>query len=190
MTTTEIRAETRRLADCDVEALESAPARRVRVAEPVRFGTSPDNDIEHLRMLRELTSRTIRVDWRIDGEPAFDLRDHVHLVPPAADDDDPPIADEWRSGYRYGTLYYRNGPTFISVKDVRPGGEHARMTIDRTGTEHFRLLANRCRLDELPEDTLDALETALELGLAIRGREQFLLLPYRMRAWPVPYVAV
>jgi hypothetical protein len=174
------------LADCDPAVVERRPGRRVHVVEPVRFGESPDIDIEHFRKLRELTGHTVRVRWRMLGRPLFALRTFVHLVPP----DDGPLAGAWRAGYRYGSFYFRQGPDFVVVKDVRPDGEQARFTVKGEDAARFRVLIAAERLAELSPAGRDALDSAVEMELAVRGDEQLLLLPYRLRSWPVPYQAI
>ncbi|MFC5056553.1 DUF5825 family protein [Saccharothrix xinjiangensis] len=163
---------------------------RVLVEEPVPAGADLDDDLRVLRFLRECTSHALRLDWVLGGRPLVGRRDLHHLVPPARGvGDAAECAAAWRAAYRYGAYYYRVGPGFVTVKDVRPDGEAAHLTIDGESADHFRALAEATSPSELDEATTGALADAVEFGLALRGEETVLVLPFRMRHWPVPYVA-
>lgn len=164
----------------------------VTIQDPVRTGLRLDDDLRLLRFLREITSHTIRLEWALAGHPLLDPTAFVHLVPPtaAADDAARACVETWREGYRYGAFYYRCGPGFVTIRDIRVGVEAARLTIDGEGYEHFRALADGENLAEVDGELRNALQDAVEAGLAVRGDDTFLVLPYRMRNWPVPYVAV
>lgn len=163
----------------------------VAAEQPLAFGRSVADDLQLLYMLREATSHVVRLRWTLAGIPLFPLRTHVHLVPPssgvgaeAAD-----YAREWLAGYRYGSYYYRQGPGFVTVKDVRPGGDPVRMTIG-DGADHFLTMASARDEHDLAEGTAAFLDTAQEAGLLVRGSGRFLVLPYRLRHWPVPYASI
>lgn len=155
------------------------------------FGRSPEEDLELLRYLRDATEHGVRLRWRLDGVPDLPLRTHVHLVPPSdgVDAASSAYAEAWTAGYRYGSFYYRRGPGFVVVKDVRPGGEQLRMTIDE-GAEHFLAMARAQTVDELDAPARDLLDTVAEAGLLLRAADRLLVLPYRLRHWPVPYLAI
>jgi hypothetical protein len=176
----------------------SAPAeiaaegyQRVVIEEPVPAGENIDEDVRLLRFLREATSHTLRLDWTLAGTPLVEPRNLTHLVPPTRGVG--PAAAEcvaaWRDAYRYGNFYYRRGPGFVTVKDVRPDGETVHLTIEDESAEQFAVLADAIAVAELDAAGIDALGDAVEYGLAVRGVETLLLLPFRMRRWPVPYVA-
>jgi hypothetical protein len=180
------------------ELTASAPAEvaaagyeRVVIEEPVRAGASIDEDLRLLRFLREATSHTLRLDWVLAGRPLVEPRNLAHLVPPARGigPDAVECALAWRAAYRYGTFHYRRGPGFVTVKDVRPDGPTSHLTVDGASAAQFLALAEATTLAELDEAATEALADAVEYGLAVRGRNTVLLLPFRMRHWPVPYVA-
>jgi hypothetical protein len=180
------------------ELTASAPAeiaaagyQRVVIEEPVVAGESVDEDLGLLRFLREATSHTLRLDWTLAGRPLVEPRNLTHLVPPTLGVDPDAVAcvEAWRAAYRYGAFYYRRGPGFVTVKDVRPDGETAHLTIEDDSAEQFLILAEATSVAELDAAGIDALGDAVEFGLAVRGVETLLLLPFRMRRWPVPYVA-
>lgn len=171
--------------------LAAAGCARLVVAGPVPAGSDVDADLRLLWFLREATSHTLRVDWVLDGVPSLAPRDVAHVVPPrtGTSADATAYATAWRAAYRYGTYHYRRGPGFVTVKDVRPDGQPVHLTIDGESAAHFLALADTSTIADLAPDVVDALGDAVEYGLALRGDASFLLLPFRMRHWPVPYVA-
>ncbi|MEV7230343.1 DUF5825 family protein [Polymorphospora sp. NPDC051019] len=178
----------------DIAALRADPAAHslqvVVLPEPLRFGQDPVRDLEHLRLLRTLTSHAVRLRWTISGRPAFPLETYAHFVAPSdgVGLDGMNHAVEWARDYRYGTYYYRRGPGIVTVKDVRPGQPGARMVIEE-GADRFERLAESP--DGVPGPGDDELVAdAVEAGLAVEAGGRALVLPYRMRHWPVPYLAV
>ncbi|SCL23849.1 hypothetical protein GA0074692_1659 [Micromonospora pallida] len=157
----------------------------------LHFGRSPAEDLELLRYLRDVTSHAVRLRWRLAGLPCFPLHTHVHLVAPSGgvDADSAAHATAWTAGYRYGSFFYRRGPGFVSIKDVRPESEDARLTIDE-GADHFLAMAEARTLAELAPDAQDLVDTVAEAGLLLRAGQRLLVLPYRLRHWPVPYLAI
>lgn len=155
------------------------------------FGRSPAEDLALLRYLRDVTSHAVRLRWRLAGVPTFPLHTHVHLVAPAGgvDADATAHALRWTAGYRYGSFFYRQGPGFVMIKDVRPESEDARLTIDE-GAEHFLAMAGAQTVDDLEPAARDLVDTVAEAGLLLRADDRLLVLPYRMRHWPVPYLSV
>ncbi|MFT7840376.1 DUF5825 family protein [Saccharothrix sp. BKS2] len=170
--------------------IAAAGYERVLVEEPVRAGADLDEDLRLLRFLRGCTSHTLRLDWVLGGLPLVGPRDLHHLVPPARGVGDAVgCVAAWRDAYRYGAYYYRVGPGFVTVKDVRPGGESVHLTIDGESADQFRAIAGATSPADLDEAATEALADAVEFGLALRGADTVLVLPFRMRHWPVPYVA-
>ncbi|HEX5405532.1 MAG TPA: DUF5825 family protein [Pseudonocardiaceae bacterium] len=185
----------------EIDASELHPDVAIRAAEdgcerlvvtgPVVTGQDIDADLGLLRFLREATSKTLRVAWQLAGRPLVAERDLVHLVPPTAGVDSAAAecVTAWRGGYRYGSYHYRWGPDFVTVKDIRPGGPPVHLTIDGDSAQQFRELTDVADLADLSPAATTALADAVEFGLAVRGERTFLVLPWRMRRWPVPYVA-
>lgn len=165
--------------------------RTVTLPEPLEFGRSPEHDLSLLRFLREATSHAVRLRWTLAGQPSFPLATHVHLVPPSAGEDGASraYAARWGLDYRYGTYYYRRGPGLVVVKDVRPGVEPARLVIT-DGSDAFLRLAGECAEDPAKGTDAEAAAVAVEAGLACAAGTELLILPYRMRHWPVPYTAI
>ncbi|MBC3839440.1 hypothetical protein GXW82_02145 [Streptacidiphilus sp. 4-A2] len=161
--------------------------RTVALTRPVPFGRSAAEDLLWLRLLREATSYAVRLRWTLDGLPHFPLDALIHLVPPTGGtaSDSEQLARSWSAGYRYGLYYYRQGPGFVSVKDVRPGQEMRRLVISE-GSDHFLAMTGATRLDQLDAEAQAAVADAVDAGLALVAEEHLLVLPYRMRNWPVP----
>ncbi|MFI6825020.1 DUF5825 family protein [Micromonospora sp. NPDC050187] len=157
----------------------------------LHFGRSPAEDLELLRYLRDVTSHAIRLRWRLAGLPCFPLHTHVHLVAPSGgvDADSAAHATAWAAGYRYGSFFHRRGPGFVAIKDVRPESEDARLTIDE-GADHFLAMAEARTVDDLPPAARELVDTVAEAGLLLRVDQRLLVLPYRLRHWPVPYLAI
>lgn len=172
--------------------LAAAGYERVRVDGPLPAGEDLDEDLRLIRFLREATSHALRLDWVLGGRPLVELRNLMHLVPPASGVN-PNVAEyaaAWRAAFRYGTYYYRRGPGFVLAKDVRPGGPAAHLTIDGISASHFLALAEASVVSQLDPEVREALDDAVNFGLALCGGRHFTVLPFRMRHWPVPFLAV
>ncbi|MER6302816.1 DUF5825 family protein [Kitasatospora sp. NPDC001539] len=165
--------------------------RVVHVPEPIPFGVSPSRDLRWLRLLREATSHAVRLRWTLGGVPHLPVGTLAHLVPPegGVGADAERYARAWAGEYRYGLFYYRHGPGFVAVKDVRPEHEMGRLVIDE-GSEHFLAMARATTLADLDPAARAAVDDAVEAELAVVADDTVLVLPYRMRNWPVPYIAV
>ncbi|MGW7531792.1 DUF5825 family protein [Amycolatopsis sp. NPDC054798] len=164
----------------------------IRVNGPVVLGEQIDDELQLVRFLREATSHTLRIGWVLGGRPLLELRNLSQLVPPVSgvDSETNAYAASWRTAFRYGTYFYRNGPEFVLVKDVRPDGPAAHLTITGASSAHFAALAESSRLAELDSEEMSALDDAVQFGLAVRGEQRFVTLPFRMRHWPVPFLSV
>lgn len=171
--------------------LPSLSLRAVELAEPVVFGTSPLADLRLLRILRDATSHGVRLHWTLAGLPCHPPRTHTHLVPPVRGTGEAAgqYAADWLAAYRYGDFYYRHGPGFVTVKDVRDGMNASRMVIDE-GADVFEALAAAHTVAEAGPVDPAILDVAAEAGLLLRVADEVLVLPYRMRHWPVPYAAI
>lgn len=171
-------------------AVERAEARAVPLLLPdaVRFGTGPAEDAAVLRLLAAATAGHVDVRWRLAGTPPWPERTLVHLRPPtgAADDAGERYAGPWRAGHRFGLCTYRRGPGFVALRDVRPGATRVRATVGGPWIPEFdALLSGTARPGG---ELLDAL---LAAGLVLPlDTDRYVLLPYRLRRWPVPYTAV
>jgi Family of unknown function (DUF5825) len=157
--------------------------------------TLPD-DIRLVGFLRESASRLLRLRWRLSVPPGVDLSLLVHLPPPLAPPADAsgPAADyarAWRAGYGFGHCYYRLGPDFVSIVDVRDPGSAARFVLDgQAPCEAFCQLDGPVFLPGAPALTVELAGQLEEAGLLVRRDDWATLLPFRLSRWPVPCTAV
>jgi hypothetical protein len=124
------------------------------------------------------------LNWRVEAMPRTVVPLLWHLPPPG---NAAPDFAEWRSVFRPGLCYYRRGPGFVQVKDVRDPEEAGSFTIDEP---HVLRAFLRClrptALTDLDALERDAAEALLDERLLLRAADQVVVLPYRMRRWPVP----
>ena len=130
-----------------------------------------------LAFLRDLTACGVDLHWRRAAD--CPIPDHVfrHLPPPVG----------VNSEFRFGSLYWRLGPEFVTVKDSR--GESVRLFIldDAESSDAFLRSVKGVDRADLPQEQRDLL---LQEGLVADLGGWLLALPYRMRHWPVPFRAI
>jgi Family of unknown function (DUF5825) len=177
------------LTQLDVAAAVTAGAKAVRITTPCRLSAgAPSATLTLIRVLREASSDGVPVSWRAELDAGFDTTLLVHLPPPANGDADPALA-AWRRQHRPGLCYYRLGPDFVFIKDVRRAGAAARFRLGGA-TASFRALEPLVRVESLDPPARDLLEDLEREGLALRLGALATLLPSRMRRWPVPALEV
>jgi hypothetical protein len=174
-----------------LEHPEEVALRAVDLAEPLVFGAGVASDLRLLWDLRESTSHAVRLRWRLAGQPVVPLHTHQHLVPPVdgVDERSREYARRWAARHRYGDFYYRHGPDFVTVRDVRSGRQHSRLVIS-DGAAEFLAMVGATTVAELAPAARRSVPDAVSAGLALTGDGGLLVLPYRMRHWPVPVDAV
>jgi hypothetical protein len=171
----------------DLTATLGAGARVVRVAGTSSLSrTAPRSSLALVRLLREASSLGLPVTWRGRIGDGIDVGRLVHLSPPEAVDGAPvdPTVVEWRERYRPGLCYYRLGPSFVFVKDVRQAGASARYKIETV--DEFRALEAVVEVGSLDQRTRELFADLDGEGLVLRLGDWATLLPHRMRRWPVP----
>jgi len=158
------------------------------VAEPVALSAAdPARTLAFLAWLRDQHTAATGVTWQATIDPAFDPAPLHHLQPPDPTGPMPATLARWRAAHRPALCYYRRGPGFIQVKDVRRAGAGARFVLD-----HPALVAtfDRCleptRLDTLDADHLRSARALADEHLVLVVDGWALTLPHRMRRWPVP----
>ncbi|MDF5754395.1 DUF5825 family protein [Spongiactinospora sp. TRM90649] len=123
--------------------------------------------------------------WRVAGLPEAQVPLLLHLPPPESADGP---HDRWRSGFRLGLCYYRRGPGFVQVKDVREPERSASFVLDVPElVEVFLRCLRPTRAADVDPDAAGAL---LDERLLLRLGDRLVTLPYHMRRWPVPAMAV
>jgi len=161
---------------------------RVRLTEPLRLA----DGLEDLRLLVAVTSHVVRLTWVLDGRPGLPVDRLCHLLPPASGTDSAAqaYAEEWSSLHDYGCFHYRQGPGLVTVKDLRPGAGATRMRIEDEDAAGFLRMAATSHGDELDAATREMLPDAESFGLVLRAGDSHLVLPHRLRHFPIPAWAV
>lgn len=203
-----------------VTELYEQGTRHITLPEPVDLssGADPGRAARTLVALREMTARTVAVDWRLrlggpadahgdshenvvpavqpaitdgpdaDLDPAVNLI--IHLNPPELISGVPNAAAmlaAWRIRYFFHACIYRRGPGFIQVRDRRYG-QLSRITIDEPD---YLAVINEIQIpapaESLPEDIVTDLAAE---NLVARIGDFVWWVPYRVRRWPMPAMAL
>lgn len=178
--------------EIDGPLLVERATRTIEVGREQRL--SPDaaaSSVALVRLLREAASVGIPVRWRGSFADGVDVAALVHLAPPAPSVEEAAAVTAWRERHRPGLCYYRLGPGFVFVKDVRADGPGARFRLgleDAPTTMHS--LEGVVRVADAGPAVVGALDGLGGEGLVFRLEGVATLLPYRMRRWPVPALAV
>jgi hypothetical protein len=140
-----------------------------------------------LRFVRDAVACGIATRWTIAHGGGIDPSVLMHLSPPETFPGEEAKLALWRE-FAFGVLYWRRGSNFAIVRDVRPAWEPAYYTLESDGTlQSFERLALPRTLAEEPAEIVEAFREArflIEIG------DRALALPYRIRKWPVPFMAV
>jgi hypothetical protein len=203
-----------------VTELYEQGARHITLTEPVDLSSAADagRAARALVALREMTARTIAVDWQLRLGGPTDAHgdgreDMVHAAAPdAADGQDadldpavnliihlnPPelisgvrnaaaMLAAWRSGYFFHACIHRRAPGFIQVRDRRYG-QLSRITIDEPDyLAVINAIQSPAPAAGLPEGIVADLEAENLVG-RIGGLVWWV--PYRVRRWPMPAMAL
>ncbi|MFC4587619.1 DUF5825 family protein [Sphaerisporangium corydalis] len=166
----------------------------IEVERPVRLDAADGQATSRfVAWLRDRLSEGLAVAWRASLDPRLDASPLYHLPPPLPEgpgEQDPALV-RWRASYRPGVCFYRVGPGFIQVKDLRGPGGPSRYTLTQ---DPYLSLFTRCLtptlLTDLTEDArriADALlAERLLIAVGAPGDRWVTTLPSRMRRWPVP----
>ncbi len=165
---------------------------RVTLPDPVPLGHDARQTAEFVAFLRDSATRMTTVDWHGASAEAVDTTVLHHLAPPT---DLGPGSDEivarWHARHRFGTCYYRRGPGFILVKDIRVAASAARYTLDDPVLVatflHCQAPTSVASLTAGQREAIDLLEAE---RLLLRIDDVVVGLPVRMLAWPIPYTAI
>lgn len=172
-------------ATAECGALAAAGVASVVLGAPVDLREPASLDA--LRFVRDCVASGIAVRWTVADGGGIDPNVLMHLAPPDAYPGEEAKLASWRD-FAFGVLFWRRGPNFALVRDVRPAWEPSFYTLDADGTlECFERLALPRALGEEPPEIVESFREA-RLILEIAGRA--LALPYRIRKWPIPFMAV
>jgi len=168
-------------------ALAAQGVARIVLTQPLDLGDP--HALDAIRLIRDCVAVGITVDWSVSSPGAVDPVELMHLCPPASFPGFEPLLDSWRD-FCFGVLYWRRGPDFAVVRDIRPGFEPAWYELeDAASMELFgRLCVPQPRADcERFGSAFDELRAA---RLVLTIGDACLALPYRIHKWPVPFLSV
>jgi len=144
-----------------------------------------------VRLLREAASVGLPVRWELGAVHGIDIPLLVHLPAPVASSALIPDVAEWQRRHQPGLCYYRVGPGFVQIKDVRQPEGSARFRI--TGDQElswFARLHDVISIEQLDTPGRALLDALLDARIALVSGPCATLLPHRMRRWPVPALDV
>jgi hypothetical protein len=162
-------------------------ARTVLVLETIDL-TSAES-MYALQLVRDLTAVGMAVNWHLVLPPTVDWVLLSHLYPPATvrTDGAAEVVQAWRERFYVGMLLYRQGPSFLQVRDRR----RARLELYTVeAPDYLDAIARSaagCQTAALSAEVRDELVRD-ELLLTVGDRS--LWLPYRVRRWPRPPMVV
>jgi hypothetical protein len=143
-----------------------------------------------VRLLREATALSVPVSWQLTNDPPIDVGLLAHLSAPTyivGVKPEVPL-DEWRSKPQGRTLYWRQGPDFIQVRDTRIGRVAARWLLDDLPTQ--RVFRSFLEPQDTPLESSGPFRDLSEAGLLLVQNAYSVALPYRVVQWPIPYTAI
>ncbi|WP_354051572.1 MULTISPECIES: DUF5825 family protein [unclassified Bradyrhizobium] len=159
---------------------------RVIIDRPIDLGAATELEIRRLRLVRDLTSSSIPVEWRLHGVNGSELTSFHHLSPPTDIRGTDCDLSAWREQFRYGLLYWRAGPGFISIRDARNGNVTVTTLSSAYAAAFMRCLVG----DRLEGVDAKILQTLISDRVIMRLDGCYLSLAYRMRRWPIPCNAI
>ncbi|APU15559.1 MULTISPECIES: DUF5825 family protein [Actinoalloteichus] len=167
--------------------------RRVGLSRPVDLtgGMDEESLVWVMVLLRELTSRSIAVDWELRLGPHIDIWHRLNHLCPPRDLPGEPNAEEilqlWRETFYLCKCAYRRGPGFVEVRDRRAGSLSRFIVDDPEYLAAIDLLLDGTPVSAVPEHVLAAFVAE---GLAGTAGNLAWWLPYRIRRWPWPSMIV
>jgi hypothetical protein len=178
--------------DLDVAAAVRAGARTLRFLSPICLSADePRATLAAIRLIREAAADGVAVIWNGSVGDGISPRLLVHLPPPHGEgsESDAPDTAEWRRRYRPGLCYYRLGPDFVFIKDVRTPSDSGRFRLEGV-VDAFRSLEAVVDVTNLDSSTRRLVVDLEAEHLVLRIGDLATLLPNRMRRWPVPALEV
>lgn len=152
----------------------------VALTAPVRL----DEDVlSAVLVLRDRLENAQRVQWTAAADIPVHLAELLeHLPPPTAGGGRG--GDLWRERHLYGALYHRLGPGFVTVRERRTQRDAAVFTLTGQGLDCWT------ELGAPSSHSCGACAVLDDEGLVLEHRGERLLLPYRLRYPPTPFLAI
>lgn len=165
------------------------------IDKPLDLGGDPAATTQAVALLRDIAPTGQRVDWRGRVTGPIDLSLLHHLPPPTELENGtegvelgPEEVDAWARSHDFGSCYYRMGPGFVQVKDVRnPACPTQTVLEDPTLIDVFIRCLTPTRVRDLEAP---ALRDLLRRRLVLLSDDLAVTLPYRLARWPVPFFAI
>jgi hypothetical protein len=164
--------------------------RRETLHAPVTLDASaPERTLAFVAWLRDLHADTVEVAWRAVIDPRLDTTLLHHLPPPMPPEnvDWTDAVHRWQAAFRPAMCYYRLGPGFVQIKDVRQAETAARFLLDEPPlVAAFTRCLRPARITDLSPAEYGVAQTLVRERLLLRVGDWATTLPSRMRRWPVP----
>lgn len=149
----------------------------------------PDIIASWIRFLRDATACGIFVEWDYYNQLENLIRHIVHVAPPRAYATDNVIW--WRKKQRFGMLYCRFGPGFITIVDRRNDSKGAHLTLNQKEyIDIFMASENVVRREELLKINETATQDLERENLLVSENGWTVRLPIRLTHFPVPFSAI
>lgn len=154
------------------------------------LGADPAATVRFVAQLRDCLTDGRDAVWHGEVTAPVDPALLRHLPPPAPSDADghrSAAVRDWRAAYRPGRCYYRHGPGFVQIKDVREPGRFEIVNLtDPHAAETFLRCLRPVSVTELDGPARDAVRELVAERLVLAVGDHVVTLPHRMRRWPVP----
>lgn len=140
--------------------------------------------IDFIRFLRDAVAASLPVRWSM-AEVDEDLLPRLtHLFPPSN------APASWITDFGFGRFFWRNGPSFITVRDLRSSQDPTQYILDDPDlVAIFRGAEQSLDVASLKPSNA-ALRELIDEGLVLELGGRALTLPYRLLTWPIPCMAL
>lgn len=153
----------------------------------IQLGERPDETAHFIAELRDHMSAGKYLQWRGTVTPSVATESLWHLPPPASTaPDGAERIKAWQTRFRPGLCYFRRGPGFVQIRDIRFPAAASYTIDDEALLRIFTDCLEPRMLAELTQREREGVELLLSENLALRVGDHVVTIPYRMRRWPVP----
>ncbi|MEV4158872.1 DUF5825 family protein [Nonomuraea dietziae] len=152
----------------------------------ITLGERPEDTLTFVRRLRDHLAEGVVPQWSGDLLPSLNWLMVCHLPPPSGEGGN---ADTWRRRFRIGLCYYRQGPGFIQIKDLREDPVTLLLD-DPVVVGVFARCLEPTPLRLLSAGEAEAAGALMNERLLLRLGDSVVTLPHRMKRWPIPAYAV
>lgn len=160
---------------------------------PIELVTSaPLETLRFVTFLRNAIANDVDVLWQSERLDLAIVPSLVHLPPPSVASNEAGSIRSWRTNFGLGLLFWRSGPGFIVVRDLRDPEDSAVFTLDDPViVDMFHLLTEPHESSAIgASDRNHAGDQLVEQGLALKLGPYLVELPYRLKKWPIPCATI